>query len=104
VEIKTYNYHVTISPEKEWKSVAGAWTPDNRIFALIEEFQIPQETQNIEEKDKRRIICLDDLMRCPTDEEKFTWSNPGQLEELSREELLCYLKRTSVGDAYTGTI
>jgi len=47
---------VTISPEKEWKSVAGAWTPDNRSFALIEGFQIPQETQNIEEKDKRRIM------------------------------------------------
>jgi len=69
----------------------GAWTPGNRSFALIEGFQIPQEMQNTEEKDKRRMTCLDDFMRCPTDEEKLTWPNPGQLEELSPEEynMLC---------------
>ena len=67
--------------------MAGQWTPDNRIFDLVEGFTMPYETMNIEEHHKRRMICLYDLTRPPSEEEKQTWTKPGELETLPAEEL-----------------
>ena len=67
--------------------MAGQWTPDNRIFDLVEGFTMPCETINIEEHHKRRMICLYDLTRPPSEEEKQTWTKPGELETLPAEEL-----------------
>ena len=86
-EIYTSNYGVRTTIKKEWISVAGKWTPDNRIFDLDEGFTMPPETMNIEEQHKRRMICLYDLTRPPSEEEQQIWTKPGELETLKAEEL-----------------
>ena len=67
--------------------MAGQWTPDSRRFDLVKGFTMPRETKNIEEHQKRRMICLYDLMRPPSEEEKQTWAKPGERETMSAEEL-----------------
>ena len=67
--------------------MAGQWTPDSRRFDLVKGFTMPHETKNILEHQKRRMICLYDLMRPPSEEEKQTWAKPGELETMSAEEL-----------------
>ena len=54
---------------------------------MVKGFTMPHETKNIEEHQKRRMICLYDLMRPPSEEEKQTWAKPGERETMSAEEL-----------------
>ena len=67
--------------------MAGQWTPDSRRFDLVKGFTMPHETKNILEHQQRRMICLYDLMRPPSEEEKQTWAKPGERETMSAEEL-----------------
>ena len=61
------NYGIETSAIREWRAGAGEWAKSKDSFGLIQGFQIPGETKNIDPAHRRQMVCLEEFMRPPAD-------------------------------------